>query len=53
MFDVLFAACLALLIIESAHAQVSAPNCTVSTFNGSTAAYAWVGYPWLLTDFRL
>jgi len=34
MFDALFPAFLALLIIDSAHAQVSAPNC-------SDSSYAW------------
>src|SRR6266700_3044655 len=36
MFDALFSAFLALLIIDSAHAQVSAPNCS-----DSTGGYAW------------
>jgi hypothetical protein len=44
MFDALIAASLALLIIDSAHAQVYAPNCT-------NLSYAWVGYPWLVAEF--
>ena len=50
MFDTLLAAFLALLIIDSAHAQVSAPNCTDST---GFSSYAWVGYLWLDAEFQL
>jgi hypothetical protein len=46
MFDPLFATFLALLIIDSAHAQVNAPNCTDPTFT-------WVGYPWLVAHFQI
>jgi hypothetical protein len=46
MFDRLIAASLALLILDSAHAQVSAPNC-----NNSDSSYAWVGYPCLVAQF--
>ena len=38
MFDALPAAFLAFLILDSAHAQVSAPNC-------SDGSYLWVGHP--------
>jgi hypothetical protein len=44
MFDALIAASLALLILDSAHAQVFAPNC-------SDSSYAWVGYLWLVAEF--
>lgn len=45
MFGALFAAFLTLLIIDSARAQVSAPNCS-----DSTGSYAWVGYPSLVAE---
>jgi hypothetical protein len=48
MFDALFPAFLALLIIDSAHAQVFAPNCS-----DSIGGYTWVGYPWLVAEFQL
>ena len=48
MFDAFFATSLVLFIVNSAYAQVSAPNCS-----GSTGSYAWVGYPWLVAEFQL
>ena len=48
MFDALFAALLALLIIDSAHAQVSAPNCS-----DYTSSYTWVGHPCLVAGLQL
>ncbi|KAN0116651.1 hypothetical protein V8E52_005795 [Russula decolorans] len=42
MFEALFAAFLALLIMDSAHAQVSAPNCSDST-GGSAWSYNSLG----------
>jgi hypothetical protein len=47
MFDALFAAFLALLVMDPAYAQVSAPNCSDYTSN-----YTWVGYPWLVAGFQ-
>ncbi len=44
MFDQIFTALLAFLITNSAHAQVSAPNC-------SNPASAWVGYHWQVAEF--
>jgi len=46
MFGQLFTALLAFLITGSAHAQVSAPNCSDYTSN-----YTWVGYHWLVAEF--